>query len=382
LLDVQRDLRIKATYIAAIEDADVSAFPNPSFIPGYIRSYARYLSLDPDEVYHRFCAESGFSHATPATPKAQAAHRAAAATGDVSFKLKYPLGEPRRGILPEYPLSALGSLVVLVALVAGLGYGAWNVLQNIQRVQFAPVEDLPLAVADVDPLEAPQPPDLAEAALADLATPVASMDLAELYRQQEADVPILTPRDGPIAAIDPDVVGPLAMRAARINAAGQLAARQLAADAPELANPEIIRAVASGPQSSDEIIAAKVADVLRADAAPPQLVVLVERAAWVRVYLADGTVIFERILEKGESYTPPEGVGTPLIWAGNSGSVYVRVGESLHGPLGVGTHAVRDVVLEADAIAERFSLVDDVPDVISQTIGLGPRQALDDVAIQ
>ena len=50
LLDVQRDLRIRAAYIAAIEDAKPEVFPNPSFIAGYVRSYARYLGLDPDEV--------------------------------------------------------------------------------------------------------------------------------------------------------------------------------------------------------------------------------------------------------------------------------------------------------------------------------------------
>ena len=47
LLDVQRDLRIKAAYIAAIENADPAVFPNPSFIPGYVRSYARYLGPGP-----------------------------------------------------------------------------------------------------------------------------------------------------------------------------------------------------------------------------------------------------------------------------------------------------------------------------------------------
>lgn len=369
LLDVQRDLRIKASYIAAIEASDVSEFPNPSFVPGYIRSYARYLSLDPDQVYRRFCAESGFSHTPPATSRTAAAQKAAAATGDVGFRLKYQLSERRRGFLPEYPLSALGSLAVLVLLIGGLGYGAWNVLQNIQRVQFAPVEDLPLAVADVDPLE---PPALPEAAFADLASPVAATDLAELYRQQEAEVPILTPRDGPIAAIDPDVVGPLAMRAAATAARQQQPAH-------ELTRPEILRAVASVP--AEEIIAAKVADTI-GPVAPQPLVVVAERAAWIRVYLANGTVIFEQILETGESYSPPVGVGAPLIWAGNSGSVYVRVGDGLHGPLGNGTRAVRDVVLDPVEIAKRYSLVTDVPEVISQTIGLGPAGRRDAVALQ
>ena len=38
LLDVQRELKIKASYIAAIENADPSAFETPGFIAGYVRS--------------------------------------------------------------------------------------------------------------------------------------------------------------------------------------------------------------------------------------------------------------------------------------------------------------------------------------------------------
>jgi hypothetical protein len=101
------------------------------------------------------------------------------------------------------------------------------------------------------------------------------------------------------------------------------------------------------------------------------LTVIAERPAWVRVYLEDGTVIFERILEKGETYSPPDGVGTPLIWAGNSGSVYVRIGDELHGPLGSGTRAARDVVLDAAALRDRYQVVRDVPEVISQAFGVG-----------
>lgn len=46
LLDVQRELRIRASYVAAIENCDISAFDTPSFIAGYVRSYARYLGMD------------------------------------------------------------------------------------------------------------------------------------------------------------------------------------------------------------------------------------------------------------------------------------------------------------------------------------------------
>ena len=60
LLDVQRELRIKASYIDAIENCDASVVPNKGFVPGYVRAYARYLGLDPEHVYTRFRQESGF----------------------------------------------------------------------------------------------------------------------------------------------------------------------------------------------------------------------------------------------------------------------------------------------------------------------------------
>lgn len=59
LLDVQRDLRIKAVYISAIENGDIDAFPNKAFIAGYVRSYARYLKVDPEDFLREFCEFSG-----------------------------------------------------------------------------------------------------------------------------------------------------------------------------------------------------------------------------------------------------------------------------------------------------------------------------------
>ena len=106
-----------------------------------------------------------------------------------------------------------------------------------------------------------------------------------------------------------------------------------------------------------------------------------ERAAWIRVYQENGTVLFESILEKGQTYSPPDGVEKPLIWAGNSGSVYVRVGEALHGPLGSGTKATRDVVLEPQAIVDRYDVVAEIPEVISQALG-APLPGPEAVAIQ
>lgn len=348
LLDIQRDLRIKAAYIAAIEDCRPEVFPNPSFIAGYVRSYARYLQMDPDEVFHRFCQESGFVPGSGGQAKIKAAGAAAAKPMPGGFRPDFPLARHERRGLPQIPLSAIGSVLVLVGLIGALGYGGWTVLQNIQRVQFAPVEELPVAVAEVDALEPPEVPAIEGPALTDLASPVAATALADLYRQQELEVPILVPRDGPIAALDPDATGLLASLAP---AAGKVEV------APGIEIPaELVAAAAAQPDPQ-----------VTETPERPAVVVVAERAAWVRVYQANGTVLFEKILEKGEAYTPPDGIEAPLIWAGNSGSVYVRVGDELRGPLGSGTRATRDVPLDPAALAERYGVVTDVPEVISQS---------------
>jgi hypothetical protein len=365
LLDIQRDLRIKAAYIAAIENCDPGVFPNPSFIAGYVRSYARYLGLDPDEVYWRFCQESGFGKLQAGELEERAPRGGAlprgrrAAAGPMPH---FPLAEQGTGRLPEIPVGMIGSLVVLVALIGGLGYGGWAILENIQRVQFAPVDEVPVAVAEMPELTAPGGE---EPVLPELARPVAATALVDLYRQQELEVPILVPRDGPIAAIDPDSIGLLAQPRTPAPAAPSAPATvaELLAPPPVPGSP-----AAEGPLEPQVV----------APDARAAVTVIAERPAWVRIYLADGTVVFERILESGESYEVPPTAEPPMIWAGNSGSVYLRVGDTIHGPLGDGTRAVRDVVLEPQAIGARYEPVASLPTVVSEAVS---RLAHQDVGV-
>lgn len=371
LLDVQRDLRIRAAYVAAIEDLDLSVFPNPSFVPGYVRAYARYLQLDPEQVLKRFIRESGFARPTDVAVEPKFGNRPASAVipgAPGAFRLRFPIVDVARA--PAVPLAGIGSVLVLAMLVGGLGYGGWTVLQNIQRVQFAPVDELPIALAEMEALAAPELPGGGEPVLGELAAPVAAASLADLYRQQDVAVPILTPRDGPIAALDPDRFRPAAV--ARVTPA-RLAHEAGTDDSLSLILAAVEASLgAVGPAAAME--SALVADLPDNGAAVAgghaPITVIAERAAWVRVYLASGTIIFEQILEKGETYSPPEGTSDPMIWAGNSGSVYVRVGDDLRGPLGSGTRAVRDVVLTPAAITERYAQVADVPGVVSQAMGI------------
>jgi cytoskeletal protein RodZ len=341
LLDVQRELKIKATYIAAIENADLSAFETPGFVAGYVRSYARYLAMDPEWAFERFCAEAGYSvsHGLSAAAAPQQIVKARA-RGEYAD----PLGDPNASFIPRGEAiwshiepGAVGSIAVLVALIGAIGYGGWSVLQEVQRVQLAPVDEAPTVVAQIDPLSnagtaAPQvvatrpaEPVAETTASAEGSAPVDVMD--RLYRPQALDVPVLTSRDGPIAAINPRETGILA----------------------EAAEADAVDAAVDAALESDVQVIADAKDGVE---------VLAVRPSWVRVNAADGTVLFEKILDAGERYTVPPLETAAVFRTGNSGSIYFVVDGVAYGPAAPGANVVKDIPLVPEALVQSFAQAD------------------------
>lgn len=376
LLDVQRELKIKATYIAAIENADVSAFETQGFVAGYVRSYARYLGMDPDWAFQKFCHEANF---TVAHGMSAAASSATLTAKRSSMDFGDPLANPNATFVPRGETflarvepGAVGSLVVLAALIGAIGYGGWSVLQEVQRVQLAPVDRAPAVVAEIDPLAGVQPvaPVVAQApataepegtaidgALAEAETSARPDLMDRLYRPQALDVPVLTSRDGPIASINPRETGTLG-----------------AADDATLASA-VDQAVEVALDSGVQVVA---------DAAP-QLEVLAVRPSWVRVQSADGTVLFEKILDAGERYVVPQLEEPPVLRAGNSGSVYFAVNGQTYGPAAPGASVVKNVALSAESLSQTFAVADLSVDadlakfvnVAQATPSVDPTQAVD-----
>jgi hypothetical protein len=339
LLDVQRELKIKATYIAAIENADLSAFETPGFVAGYVRSYARYLGMDPEWAFARFCEEAGYtvSHGLSSAAAPQQIVRARA-RGD----LAEPLANPNASFVPrgeaiwsQIEPGAVGSVLVLLALVGAIGYGGWSVLREVQRVQLAPVDEAPTVLAQIDPLQdvtAPAPA-LVTSRPATVAPeePASAEVMDRLYRPQALDVPVLTSRDGPIAAIDPRETGVLAETDTALAVEAALA-----------------EALGS--------------DVQVVDAARQGIEVLAVRPAWVRVNAADGTVLFEKILDAGERYAVPALEEPPVFRTGNSGSVYFIVDGTTYGPVAPGANVVKDVALSSEALTQSLAAADPTAD--------------------
>lgn len=343
LLDVQRELKIKATYIAAIENADPTAFETPGFVAGYVRSYARYLNLDPDWAFRTFCEEGRFTNPTGlgSAPKPQTKTVEARGTGP-----RDPFVEPKVSFIPkgEAALSgieprAVGSVAVLVALIAAIGYGGWSVLREVQKVQFTPIDQAPGVLAEMDPMA--EVPERAAGLPADAEiTAPATEAFDRLYRPQALDVPVLTPRDGPIATLDPSTVGVLVPGPEPVREVG-------VADARPLLGP-------AEPGTETATLGQSVQVVEEV----PVVALLAVRPSWVRVQSADGTVIFEKILDAGERFELPPSDEPHRLRAGNAGSLYFTVGGEAYGPAGDGPSVVRDVALSIDALKESYAVAD------------------------
>lgn len=340
LLDIQRELKIKAAYIAAIENADPSAFDTPGFIAGYVRSYARYLGMDPDAAFATFCKESGFVTAHGMSEQASSlknrvADTSRAAAGkNIFLSSRTPFIPARESVFAQLELRAVGSVLVLAAMIAGLGYGGWTVLQEVQRVQFAPVEQAPAVVSDLDPLAGGGNAIHVGDGLADVTLPSPDA-LDRLYRPQALDVPVMIARDTPIATLTPRMIGALVSEP--VAPAMALLGADLGGDLPD---------------------AFVTSDIQVVEPPVPQVQLVAARPAWVRVEAAGGVVLFEGIMEPGQNFVLPATEDPATLRVGESGAMYFAVNGQHYGPVGQRGVVTSNVVLSVDNLTASYALAD------------------------
>lgn len=333
LLDVQRELKIKAAYIAAIENADPSAFDTPGFIAGYVRSYARYLNMDPEWAFEKFCNESGFVTAHGMSEQASSKRQPDAIAvnppgKDIFAASATPFIPARESNFGRIEPSAVGSVMVLAVLVCGLGYGGWSVLQEVQKVQLAPVEQTPEVISTLDPLAGgaglvePEEDRLA------LNAPTAEA-LDRLYRPQPLEVPVLVARDAPISTLNPGSFGVI-----------EPVTGVDAALAEAVANP-----VAPPPIQVNETPI-------------PEVQLVAARPAWVRVRSADGTVIFEGTMNAGDTFELPQTEEPATLRVGESGAMYFAVNGEHYGPAGARGTLTKNLPLDSESLMASYQPAD------------------------
>ena len=327
LEDVERETRLRIEFLLGIENADISAFPAPSFIAGYVRSYASHLNMDPEECFIQFCKESGFiglQSQINGTKKNKVV-KATKHLDDPILNPQIPKNKIQNGKFNNFSISGLFSLTALLILIFGLGYGGVTVLNEVQKVNLSPLNQLPSIKTNTSTLSNEN--SFFEKINTNNLNIASNADLENLYRPTELILPLLTPRDGPISAIDPSSSGVYSQ------------------EDKSLIDLEIETStfkITQAPQVTEK--------------EPKAIYVIAQKPAWVRIFEPNGNILFENILDTGQRYKVPKSAKSAMLRAGNSGFVYLMIGDDFYGPLGTSTGVAKKVNLQSEMIIENYEL--------------------------
>ncbi len=130
LYRAERDTKIRARYLAALEQGEYAELPGAVYTKGFLRNYALYLGLDPEDVLRQWKRERGDATIPP----------------EPVLAVPQPLQAPRQGLT--------FSPVIVVAALLTILIGVFAVYLGIQLVRFAKpptlsITDPPQAVVNV-----------------------------------------------------------------------------------------------------------------------------------------------------------------------------------------------------------------------------------------
>src|SRR6266540_6263158 len=125
LYRAERDTKIRARYLGALERGDYKELPGAVYTKGFLRNYALYLGLDPDEVLDHWRRERG--EARDATPV---------------IAVPRPIAAPRQGLTFSPSIIVVALLTVFV-----IAFGAYLAIQVLRFAK-------PPAIAVTEPAAA------------------------------------------------------------------------------------------------------------------------------------------------------------------------------------------------------------------------------------
>ena len=412
LQTVANQLRIRLSYLEAIEDARFRDLPGTTYAVGFVRSYADYLGLDGADIVRRFREEAARIHgqtklvfpaltAEGKLPRAAVLLVSAIGLAGV-YGVWYYISSRQQTDLPvitEVP----DRLVVLTPDDSDLGGAAPDHALETPPTAATPAEtpaaagespattplepQTPAAPVDSGPgaanaatpsepaVEPPAPPgDVADLSTPPPAAPVvtAPTESAPVADAAESTAAASPPPSTQAAetvtqpATDPVVPdSPTDSAAGQSGSAAPAEATTGSTTAPvaEPAPPAVPDAAANDIPAAPSLPATEGPDVSQQAMVPPPAeaaagVVLEARMdSWIKVVDAKGKTVMQQVLKAGERYVVPDQPGL-VLRTGNAGGLDVIVGGRKAPPLGeVGT-VLTKVTLEPSRLLDGTAVAD------------------------
>ncbi|MEO1120172.1 MAG: RodZ domain-containing protein [Pseudomonadota bacterium] len=433
---VAEELNIKKRVIDGIEMIDPTRLPKDVFLKNSIRAYVQYLKPEfpyPTEyAVEKFFDELTEARAKLAAEQAAARAEAQAAREAAAAEQSEPLSEaPKPFVLPSEDLPAPKPALprpapkkrhviddfapppptpvyqppaepfwskiapaltagAALAVVSGLAWGAWSLLEDIQRIGLQSPEDQVAELTVIDRRDG-------VARVADVARPSAEAYgdggvLTQVYSAPKSgrgiDGPIadLSPRDvGAFRsiAVDDDPVDPAVRRAGVDPAAtavdlGSLNAPPLELETAGVAGQDQVvsasvdaGAAQQGVENAAVVLPPQGSQAAVNPVAPardwrgPKLALHADGDIWVRVVDTLGVTIFIGNIADGEMIALPHNTGPLVLRTGNAGGTVLLLDGKAFGPVG-GRGRVLTLEFEPSQIEAEFPYLPQITEKVRQ----------------
>ncbi len=285
-------LRIRQSYLEAIEAGKLAELPGTTYALGFVRAYAAALGMPGEDMARRFRADATLANGQTA--------------------LRFPAPVPQRG-LPAGALMLLG-----VFILAG-AYGGWY---WVTEHRATPVETVP---------------PIPDSMVTDAQKPAPSPQVASLL-----------PNTAPPAAAAP-ARPPSSPIAGGAPAPGVPAPVLTPAPLPSVA--QSTQPAPSGPAAGATQQPSPPAAALPKTPAGTRMVIRATADAWLTVKQKSGPPLLNKLLHAGESWPVPADAQGASLTTGNAGATQIDVdGAPMPTSLGGSGAVRRDLPLDADML--------------------------------
>jgi cytoskeletal protein RodZ len=369
-------LRIRQTYLEAIETGEFDRLPGPAYAVGFLRTYAEYLGLDGEEMVERFKAET----------------QAAARRSELIFP--EPVAEGR---IPG------GAIILVSVILLAVAYGGWFYLSQqgrsvadllpawpaqtqtaVSEAGTTSTETAPVAAGNSAPAPAPETSIVTPAAAqanAPTATETAvaaEPETPEPALESEPEPPAATASSSPppveatpptpietapttVAAATPAPVpaptpaSPPAVASSPANARAPAPAAAppattpapAASPAPVAALNEDTVVIPAPPLSSETVIIPddQSPRVYGGNNGESRITLRAARDTWVQVRDSQNAILLTRVLRTGDTYRVPNASGLTLL-TGDAGGIEIEVDGVRLPPIGPSGVVRRNIALD------------------------------------
>lgn len=331
IAEVARDVRIRQTFIEAIENGRFEQLPGGAYTLGFIRTYSEHLGLEANEMVRRFKLETG--------AKAPAA------------KLNFPSPLGESGV-PK------GAILLIGAVIALIGYGIWYVSSS----RYLDVAELTLPLPEHLRQMLPDGHGAGKTAGSSGRTD-GTLPKVEVAIEAPADrrgaAPQAAAGANAGAAAESAPNAPPASTPPTSSAAGAGEPARPATTPPVPADP--VAALPAGPQAGSPEPAASAAaapaTTPTGDAATGRVVLRATADTWVEIRDASRAIVLSRLMRPGDIFAVPDRPGL-LLRTGNAGGLEVVIDGAPGGALGKPGTVRRNVALDVETLRTELSAVD------------------------